>query len=211
MSWQLFVPVKATRHAKSRLGPAFGERRLELALAFALDTVAAASSCPAIGAVTVVTSDARVADSLGLSARVVDEGPIPGLNAAIRFALAAVPARADTAVLLGDLPALTAGELERALVLAGAHQRAFVPDAEGSGTTLLTARRGVRLEPRFGRASAKAHERAGAVRLDDGGIARVRRDVDDLAALAEAARLGFGEHTRRVVGELLPAAAATPQ
>jgi 2-phospho-L-lactate guanylyltransferase len=211
VSWQLLVPVKATRHAKTRLGPAFGERRLELALAFALDTIAAAAECPAVKAVTVVSSDPRVAKAAPPEVQVVDEGPTPGLNAAISFALTTMPAPANTAVLLGDLPALTAAELEHALMLASAHESAFVPDADGIGTTLLTARSGVRLEPRFGPASAAAHEHAGAVRLDDGGITRVRRDVDDLAGLVKAARLGFGGHTRCVVDGLVPTVAGSPR
>lgn len=206
MRWHLLVPVKSTRHAKTRLGPAFGERRPELALAFALDTIAAVAECPAVKAVTVVSSDPQVATAVGPVAVVVGEGPTPGLNAAISFALTTMPAPADVAVLLGDLPALTAAELEHALMLASAHENAFVPDADGIGTTMLTARRGVRLYPRFGPASAAAHERAGAVRLDDDAITRVRRDVDDLAGLVAAGELGLGEHTRRVVGGLLPAA-----
>ena len=206
MVWSLLVPVKATRHAKTRLGPVFGEGRLELALAFAVDTVEAATRCSAVGAVTVVTSDPQVARALGTAVRVVGEGPTPGLNPAITFALATMPGRTATAVLLGDLPALTAAELEFALLLAGAHETAFVPDADGTGTTMLTARHGVRLHPRFGPGSAAAHEHAGAVRVDDDGIDRVRRDVDDLAGLLAAAELGLGDHTRRVVAAVLPRA-----
>ena len=204
MVWSLLVPVKATQHAKTRLEPAFGERRLELALAFAFDTVEAATRCPAVGTVTVVTSDPQVAKALGTAAHVIGEGPTPGLNAALSFALATMPARTATAVLLGDLPAITAEELEFALLLADAHETAFVPDADGTGTTMLAARRGVRLHPRFGPGSAAAHEHAGAVRLDDDRIDRVRRDVDDLAGLVAAAELGLGEHTRRVVADVLP-------
>ena len=204
MVWSLLVPLKATQHAKTRLGPAFGEWRLELALAFAFDTIDAATRCPAVGAVTVVASDPRVAHAFGPKVRVVGEGPTPGLNAAITAALATMSAQTDTAVLLGDLPAITAAELERALLLAGAHETAFVPDADGTGTTMLTARRGVRLHPRFGPGSAAAHEHAGAVRLDDDRINRVRRDVDDLAGLIAAADLGLGDHTRRVVAAVLP-------
>jgi 2-phospho-L-lactate guanylyltransferase len=72
--------------------------------------------------------------------------------------------------------------------------RGFVPDAPGTGTTLLTALPGVHLDPHFGVDSAEAHRRSGAVELL-GPWPSLRRDVDLPADLAEAARLGLGRHT----------------
>jgi 2-phospho-L-lactate guanylyltransferase len=87
-------------------------------------------------------------------------------------------------------------------VLADRHETAFVPDVEGTGTTLLTAKRPALLQPKFGVGSASAHASSGAVRLAGWGLSRVRRDVDSVADLFEAARLGVGEHTRALMNEI---------
>jgi 2-phospho-L-lactate guanylyltransferase len=96
-----------------------------------------------------------------------------------------------------DLPALRPAELAAALSAAEASQRAFVPDAAGTGTVLLTAVTG-RLEPLFGEDSAAAHAESGAVRLG-GDWASLRRDVDTPADLSEAVELGLGKYTQEVV------------
>jgi len=200
--WRLLVPVKDSAHAKSRLGEVSGVRRPDLALAFARDTVRAALSCPAVASVTVVTGDEHVAAvMMSDGALVVGEGA-SGLNEAIAAAVGSMPADAGIAVLLGDLPALTAAELAYALDLAADHDMAFVPDSSGVGTTLLAAARPALLRARFGPGSALAHEQAGAVRLTGYGLERVRRDVDDLADLRAAERLGLGPHTRLLLREV---------
>jgi 2-phospho-L-lactate guanylyltransferase len=103
------------------------------------------------------------------------------------------------AALLGDLPGLVPEELDVALEWAQASDRAFVPDADGSGTTLVTARDGVPFLERFGAGSAAAHLEAGLVRLDLPATSRVRWDVDDAAQLAELAAGWIGPRTRAVL------------
>src|ERR1700728_1380942 len=56
-SWTVLLPVKVLARAKSRLAVLAGERRRELALALASDTVTAVLACPAVARVVVVTSD----------------------------------------------------------------------------------------------------------------------------------------------------------
>ncbi len=73
--------------------------------------------------------------------------------------------------------------------------RAFVADAEGTGTTLLVAAPGVTLDPRFGGGSAARHAASGAAALD-GEWPGLRRDVDTPADLAAALALGVGPATR---------------
>jgi 2-phospho-L-lactate guanylyltransferase len=51
------------------------------------------------------------------------------------------------------------------LVAAEAHAPSLLADAAGTGTTLLTARSGIPLQPEFGRRSGAAHLRSGAVAL----------------------------------------------
>jgi 2-phospho-L-lactate/phosphoenolpyruvate guanylyltransferase len=194
--WQVFVPVKDPERAKTRLARTLGERRPELALAFARDTVAAAMAAAAVETVTVVTADERVAKVLGDDgAQVVDEGAVHDLNAVISTAVGRRPLRENTAVLLGDLPALASSELEHALALATRYDSAFVADAAGTGTTLLAARRGSIMHAHFGPGSAIAHVRAGATALGDPAFSTLRRDVDSAADLIEAARIGFGRYT----------------
>ena len=80
--------------------------------------------------------------------------------------------------------------------------RAFVADADGTGTTLLT---GVRtaLAPRFGHGSARAHRAGGAVELT-GSWPGLVRDVDTDADLRAAVALGAGPRTAALVDRLLP-------
>jgi 2-phospho-L-lactate guanylyltransferase len=181
--WTVVVPVKGTPAAKSRLGASS-----RLALAIALDTVEAA-----IGAarVVVVTPPAGFGPFTHLGAAVVADAA-GGLAGAIGAGLGAVRA-GPVAVLLGDLPALTSAELAAALTEASRHPLAFVPDADGVGTVLLTALDGAAHRPAFGGASRAAHLAAGYVELDLSAASGLRRDVDttaQLAALADEGRLG---------------------
>lgn len=110
------------------------------------------------------------------------------------------------AVLLGDVPALRARDLDAALEVAARHPLAFVPDAEGTGTTLATAREGEALDAHFGQDSAARHAAAGFADLaagHPGAIAPgLRRDVDTAAELLEAVALGVGARTSAVLRTL---------
>jgi 2-phospho-L-lactate guanylyltransferase len=192
--WVVLVPIKSLEEAKTRLGEA--RPRADLALAFARDTVRAAG---AVAEVVVVTDDpvvTRAAHDLG--ARTVGQGPRHGLNAALSHGAAQVRTGApdvNIAALAGDLPALRPDELARALRAAESHDRACVSDAEGTGTTLLTARAGIHLDPVFGPRSRAAHRLSGAVELLLTGVPGLRRDVDDEVGLWDARRLGVGPAT----------------
>ncbi|SDY55763.1 2-phospho-L-lactate guanylyltransferase [Micromonospora pattaloongensis] len=208
VSWTVIVPVKRLATAKSRLRGGLGAvPRERLALALALDTVAAALSCPAVARLLVVTADPVAGAALrALGARIVPDPPVGGLNGAFRAG--AELARDDdrhVAALTADLPALRPAELAAALRAAArgpGHARHFVADAPATGTVLLTAAPGVTLDPRFGVGSAAAHAASGARPLT-GDWPSLRRDVDTPADLALAAALGLGPHT----AALLPAPA----
>lgn len=191
------IPVKAPAAAKTRLADAVSPAtRAELARAFALDTLAAALAADAVDRVIVVGDDPSLAG--GAEFLIEPEGR-QGLSAAIRHGIAharsAAPRRA--AVLLGDLPALSPGELDAALDAAARHPLAFVRDADGTGTTLATAAEGVAFEPRFGLDSAALHAAAGFVELE--ASAGLTHDVDTVDGLDEALALGVGRHTREAV------------
>lgn len=196
--WSVVVPVKRLGVAKTRLYAAGRPRpgHEELALALALDTVAAALA--AAGRVLVVTDDPAATSAVrALGAEVVPDEPDAGLNPALAHgaARAARLAPADgIALLSADLPALRPAELAAALEAATAHPRCFVADAGGTGTTLLAARPGVAPDPRYGPGSAAAHRRSGAVELT-GDWPSLRHDVDTAADLHTAAALGLGPAT----------------
>lgn len=154
-----------------------------------------------------VTDDRLAAATLSaLGARVVPDVPDDGLNAALRYGAGLAAAhRPDAAVvaLSADLAALRPSELTAALEQAAGHARAFVADAQGTGTTLLSALPGHDLEPRFGIGSARAHSRHGAHALE-GDWPTLRRDLDTPADLAVAACLGLGPATAAQLVLLAP-------
>ncbi|MBZ6197033.1 2-phospho-L-lactate guanylyltransferase [Streptomyces olivaceus] len=208
MQWTLVVPVKPLARAKSRLSDTADEGvRPGLALAFAQDTVAAALACPAVGDVAVVTDDARAGRELReLGAAVVADEPGGGLNAALAHGAAAVRAarpESPVAALNADLPALRPAELARALAAAAQFPRAFLPDAAGIGTTLLTALPGRELAPAFGPDSRARHRASGAAELRLGAVDSVRQDVDTGSDLRTALVLGVGPRTAAVAARLL--------
>jgi 2-phospho-L-lactate guanylyltransferase len=203
LEWVVLAPVKHLDRAKTRLSTrAAGERR-DLALAFAIDSVRAILASPAVISVVVVTDDADVRTAVvALGATWSEEGPEPGLNPAITYAAARVRREhpeAGVAVVAADLPALRTEELTRALATAGGVARGFVADAAGTGTTTLTARPGIELDPRFGPRSRAAHAASGGVALEPGPVPGLRRDVDTEVDLWDAGRLGLGRATAAVV------------
>lgn len=199
-TWSVVVPVKRLALAKSRLGGIYPG----LALAFAQDTVAAALASAAVARVIVVTDDddvrAAVGGPSGLGVVVRPDVRRGGLNEAVRSGASYAVALAGphpVAALPSDLPALLPDRLEAALAAASGHDRAFVPDAVGTGTTLLSATLGV-LHPHYGPDSAGAHARGGAARLD-GHWPGLRHDVDTIEDLLAAQALGLGSATTAVV------------
>ncbi|TWD75423.1 2-phospho-L-lactate guanylyltransferase [Kribbella amoyensis] len=210
--WILVIPVKRTAIAKSRLAAAYPQHRPELARAFAADTTAAALASPLVAAVLVVTDDPVVAtDVTAAGAKVLPDVPAAGLNEALEHGAAAAAAEYrghGVVALSADLPALRPAELTAALAACVA-DRSFVVDLPGTGTTLLAARPGVELDPRFGVGSALAHQASGAVPLGLTAIDSVRRDVDTAADLAHAVQLGVGPRTADVMSLVLGAATGT--
>jgi 2-phospho-L-lactate guanylyltransferase len=199
-NWSVVVPAKRLAVAKTRLHPltgAPGGDHGALVLALLADTVSAALACPAVGSVVVVTDEPVAAELVrGLGARTVTDEPDRGLNPALEHGAdrAGSPA---VAALSSDLPALRPAELAAALAAAEAAPRCFVADAQGTGTTLLTAV-GTELRPRFGRGSAHAHRSDGAVPLT-GDWPGLLRDVDTPADLRDALALGAGARTTELL------------
>jgi 2-phospho-L-lactate guanylyltransferase len=191
--WTVVIPAKALPAAKSRLLPALTDPAAHRSLVLAIreDTLAAAQRASSVARVLLAVDRPQGAPA-GVREIVQSR---PGLNAA----LAEVAEHAATvwpedgvAALVGDLPALQPEELDAALASASAHARAFVPDAAGTGTTLLAAAPGHALGPAFGAGSAARH-RQDAFELPAG--AGLRHDVDTAEDLISAGRLPLGPAT----------------
>ena len=199
-AWTVIVPAKAADRAKTRLSDTYGTWRPYVARAFALDTIRAACNCERVDRVAVVTDDDVLSRTIGDWPRVtVVRDPGKDLNAAIRAGATAAPPGERIAAVPADLPALTGSELAIALERAELHDQAVVADGEGVGTTMLAARTPALLTPSYGADSLRAHQVAGATILDLGETSSLRRDVDLPRHLTEAARLGIGPSTRRVL------------
>jgi 2-phospho-L-lactate/phosphoenolpyruvate guanylyltransferase len=198
--WTVLIPAKSLPEAKSRLIGATADPAADptaharLVLAIRADTIASAQAAESVARVVIVTDRPTAA---GPQPIVVQSRP--GLNAALRegagYAAQRWPAD-NVAALVGDLPALRPSELDDALGLAAHHARAYVPDAPGTGTTLLTALAGQDLRPAFGPGSAVRHARSAAALTAGPGL---RSDVDTADDLRAAVELGVGPATRTVL------------
>ena len=202
----MLLPTKALPGAKSRLLAGFdaaestNEAHAALVLAIRSDTLAAAHRAPGVGRILVIKDRDDDQPDTGVHVLVQSE---PGLNNALREGAALAAARwpdDGVAALVGDLPALRPEDLDEALAAAAHHARAYVADAAGTGTTLLTAGPGTELLPEFGAGSAARHARTAAVLPAGRGL---RQDVDTTEDLAAAAAIGLGPATRATVAAVL--------
>jgi 2-phospho-L-lactate/phosphoenolpyruvate guanylyltransferase len=200
--WCVLVPQKSFARAKGRL-ELDASRRRAVAEALLLDTVAAIHSSPVVHRVVVLWDDEKDAQILPSVERLGCAGR--DLNDALAYAAGQIrrdDPDADLAVVPGDLPALTASDLSRCLDIAAGWPRAFLPDLDGVGTTVLTATGGNALAPAYGGCSALAHATSGAHLVDPTGLDSARIDVDDLVSLGRALALGCGHHTRAACAAL---------
>lgn len=191
------VPVKPPALGKSRLVGLADDDRRALAAAFALDTVAACVAANTVAEVLVATDDAAFSVELrALGAVTIPDGVAMDLNGTLRQSAAEAHRRWPDLVpvaLTADLPAVRPADLDEALGELAPGTAAYLADADGIGTTLYTAAYD-EFAPRFGPGSALAHDSAGAVPITTP-LPRLRRDVDDLADLADALALGVGPWT----------------
>lgn len=201
-SFAVVLPVKPPVRGKSRLVGIPDDARVDLAAAFALDTVAACLGAALVPEVLVVTDDARFSSRLtAAGAPCIPDGASADLNETLRQAAAEARRRwphLHPVALCADLPALVPADLDAALAQVGG--TCFVADAAGVGTTMYAAPWDD-FDPRYGGESRCAHLDAGARELSDA-LPSLRRDVDDLPDLQAASALGVGRHTRAVLDSL---------
>lgn len=195
MQWSALVPQKAFSRAKGRVEIDPGSRGA-LARAMLRDTVAALRATSAISRVAVLFDDPADASALPSSEAVDVRGL--GLNGSIREGVEIMRRRnglRGVVVVPSDLPALDHLEMTVFLSLAEQHERSFLRDRGGVGTTLLTAMGSHPLLAAYGTDSARRHAASGAVDLSSHGLRSLRSDIDDLASLAGAVQMGCGPNT----------------
>jgi 2-phospho-L-lactate guanylyltransferase len=204
MPWSAIIPVKGLQEAKSRLLPAADPARPDLAIAFLSDVLAAVSATSAVNEIVVVSNDPEVhLVAEDFRARwVAEDGP--GLNqAGVQGARAARPGN-RIALMTADLPCLNGPTVDLVLAEAQEHERAFVCDTPGTGTTMVLAAGADSCRPQFGQRSRARHAASGyvelglstALGLPTHALARARRDVDTPVDLWDAVRLGVGPATK---------------
>jgi 2-phospho-L-lactate/phosphoenolpyruvate guanylyltransferase len=200
------IALKPTAYAKSRLAVPDPLRR-RLAWAMALDTLSALSR--ALPHVLVVSDQPALEARLrreGITADVMSESGHVGINSALGHGALTLRHAGFTTVVacVGDLPALRPESVLRILDASRSHQRSFVADASGVGTTILVAHN-CDLAPQFQGRSAAAHYASGAVSLTEEAIgspiADARRDVDTEPDLAAAIALGVGRATQALIDD----------
>ncbi len=212
-TWAL-VPLRGLENAKTRLGAELdAEERLDLVVAMAARTLAAARDARGLAGTVLVTADpeaARLATTFG--ARTLVQR-LPGLNAAIREARSLAVAAGATSILVLpiDLPAIDAAAIDalieraRSAATGGSPPAivAVVPDRHGTGTNALLVAPPTAIEPAFGERSFVAHREAaagaGATFLElDGPLTA---DVDTGADLLAAETAGKGADAGHAAGQ----------
>jgi 2-phospho-L-lactate/phosphoenolpyruvate guanylyltransferase len=203
--YAVLVPVKRPAVAKSRLGGLGDRARVDLAHAFAGDTVAAVQACLLVARVLVVTDDHLMAAWMAeQGADVIPDGA-SDLNGTLVQAAAEMHRRdphLGLVALCADLPALRPSELASALGATDPARMSFVADQERTGTTAVVAPRLETFRPSFGPGSRRQHLEADAFEVDGVDVPGLRRDVDDPDDLVAAIKLGVGPRTSVVTTAL---------
>jgi 2-phospho-L-lactate/phosphoenolpyruvate guanylyltransferase len=197
--------VKRPAVAKSRLGGLGDRARVDLAHAFAVDTVAAVQACLLVARVLVVTDDHVLAAWMAeQGADVIPDGA-SDLNGTLVQAAAEMHRRdphLGLVALCADLPALRPSELASALGATDPARMSFVADQERTGTTAVVAPTLETFRPSFGPGSRRQHLEADAFEVDGVDVPGLRRDVDDPDDLVAAIGLGVGPRTSMVTTAL---------
>jgi len=181
----VIVPLKAIKKSKSRLSILRPEDRAKLTLAMLRNVLVALGSARGVNDVTVVSGDrgvSRIAHRHG--AVFLWEGNRPGLNKALKMAIAKLEQMATGATLIihADLPLITSRDIERLVTRSQDCHIAIVPCKNGTGTNALLLRPSTAIPPVFGKKSYMMHlslaKKAG-LRCKVLRIRGIQFDVDD--------------------------------
>jgi 2-phospho-L-lactate guanylyltransferase len=192
----ILIPVKNLAQAKQRLADVLDQpARTELAQAMLFDVLEAVASLTNRPEVALVTSDGF---ATGLAEQfnfeVIPDNANLGETAAIAMATQLCESRGieSTLVIPGDIPLVTAGELEQILRAAPAQGSVLVAAADGRGTNAALRRPSGLFPLRFGNDSFRPHLAAAratekpCVVLELPGVALDVDNPSDLRQLAAA-------------------------
>jgi len=192
----ILIPVKNLAVAKQRLAPALEpEERTALATAMLKDVLEAVASWPRRPQVAVVTGDAEARSLARLCGfELLDDVEEAGESAAVEHATRTLEAQGaeNLLVIPGDIPLVTAGELEAIYAAAPPVGAVLVPSRDGCGTNAALRAPASLFPLRFGNDSFVPHRAAASatgaplVVLTLPGIALDVDTPQDLAALLAA-------------------------
>jgi len=203
------VPVKNLAQAKVRLSPLLspGERHI-LAAAMLEDVLAAVRQASTVERIALVTTDPY---ALSLAAQwgfeVVDEGSARGETGAVELAVKVCQERGASAlaVIPGDIPLLTAADVDVVLQYGRQYDIVIVPSWDSRGTNALLLRPPDALQMRFGSWSFFPH----ATQANRKGLSykvvrlpRVALDVDTPEDLARIVPQAMGTRSYAVLEEV---------
>jgi 2-phospho-L-lactate guanylyltransferase len=157
----LLIPVKNSAEAKQRLASVLAQpARTELARAMLLDEIEALSRCPNRPQIVLVTSDPFALDlAKQFSLELIPDGDNRGETHAIAMATAqSIAAGAQsTLVIPGDIPLVTAADLQIVMDAAPPEGTVLVPASDGRGTNAVLRRPADLFPLRFGNDSFQPH------------------------------------------------------
>lgn len=197
--WAVLMPIKPFNEGKSRLS-LNGASRSDLPRAIALDTIAAVRRSVVVETLVIVSREPELrmlANAPGVV--LIQETELRGIDRALADADEAIGDQVPRAALVGDLAYLQPEHLTTALAFAETFDCAMVPDKDGTGTTMVTARAGYPLRTAFGIDSCARHLALGCARLPVPAWSTVRQDVDYRSDLKKSELGHLGEHTQRVL------------
>jgi len=148
------------KKSKTRLSGLRPEDRAKLTLAMLRNVLVALGNARGISDVTVVSGDrsaSRIAHRYG--ATFLWEGKKPGLNKALKLAIAKLEQRATGSAMIihADLPLLTSQDIDSFVSRSQDCHIAIVPCKNGTGTNALLLRPPNAIPPVFGKGSYKMH------------------------------------------------------
>jgi len=212
MTWAV-VPVKKLENSKSRLGDIFPlDLRMRLSVAMLQDVLGSLQDAAAIEGITVVTPDRRLSSmmvALSPGVEFILETGKSSLNGGLRQAASVLQSqnRDRMFIIPGDVPLLTAEEIDRLVQFSEGGKVVIVPDKNLKGTNGLLLTPPQVMVPFFGPDSLRRHVNEASMRRIPFVVAQSRSlgfDLDTPDDLASFLDVGKGTRTyHEIVGHLV--------
>jgi 2-phospho-L-lactate guanylyltransferase len=203
------VPVKDLTQAKVRLSPLLSPaERQALAAAMLDDVLAALRQTTALDRIALVTTDAyAVTLAAQWGFEVVDEGSGRGETGAVELAVKVCQQRgaSSLAVIPGDIPLLTAADVEVVMQHGRRYDVVIVPSSDSRGTNAVLLRPPDALQLRFGSWSFFPHVKQAKRRGLSYKVVRLPRvalDVDTPEDLLRLVPQAMGTRSYAVLDEM---------